>query len=143
VPDLAMGKFTRLLTRWTPKEIEAIEAAVVSGALHPRDAKMKLAFEITTIFYGEAEAQEAQAAFVSLFQQGEVPHDLPEYSLRTGQTVLDVLLAAGLVKSKSEGRRLIGQKGARLDGETLDKSEAPFPHPGILQVGKRRFVRVK
>ena len=143
VPDFAMGKFTRLLTRWTPKEIEAIEAAVVSGALHPRDAKMKLAFEITTIFYGEAEAQEAQAAFVSLFQQGEVPHDLPEYSLRTGQTVLDVLLAAGLVKSKSEGRRLIGQKGARLDGETLDKPDTPFPHPGVLQVGKRRFVRVK
>ena len=142
VPDFAMGKFTRLLTRWTPKEIEAIEAAVVSGALHPRDAKMKLAFEITAIFYSEAEAQEAQAAFVSLFQQGEIPHDMPEYPLRPGQTVLDVLLAAGLVGSRSKGRRLIRQKGVRLDGETLNKPFASFPHPGVLQVGKRRFVRV-
>jgi tyrosyl-tRNA synthetase len=57
--------------------------------------------------------------------------------------VLDVLAAAGLVASKSDGRRMIEQKGVKLDGEILDKFDAAFPHAGVLQVGKRRFVRVK
>jgi tyrosyl-tRNA synthetase len=68
---------------------------------------------------------------------------MSEYALQSGQTVLDVLVAAKLVASKSEGRRMIDQKGVRLDGEVLEKFEADFPHGGVLQVGKRRFVRVK
>jgi tyrosyl-tRNA synthetase len=58
-------------------------------------------------------------------------------------TVIDVLVGAGLASSKSEARRLIEQKGVRLDGATLERGDAPFPHAGVLQVGKRRFVRVK
>jgi tyrosyl-tRNA synthetase len=57
--------------------------------------------------------------------------------------VIDVLITAGLVTSKSEGRRMIDQKGVKLDGEVLEKADAVFSHPGVLQVGKRRFVRVK
>ena len=143
VPDFAMGKFFRLVTRWTPAEIENIEASISSGKIHPRDAKMKLAREIAGIFYGDAEAQAAEEAFVRLFQKGDLPKEIPEYPLQTGQTVLEVLLAAGLIASKSEGRRLIDQKGVRLDGEVLESFDAPFPHPGVLQVGKRKFVRLK
>jgi tyrosyl-tRNA synthetase len=57
--------------------------------------------------------------------------------------VTDVLLATGLAASKSEAKRLIDQKGIRLDGEALERGDLPFPHPGVLQAGKRRFVRVK
>ncbi|HEY3473710.1 MAG TPA: tyrosine--tRNA ligase, partial [Anaerolineales bacterium] len=53
IPDFAMDKYTRLATRWSPQEIEAFESEVQSGRLHPRDAKMKIAYEITSIFYGE------------------------------------------------------------------------------------------
>ena len=62
--------------------------------------------------------------------------------MQAGQTVLDVLLEGKLVASKSEGRRMIDQNGVRLDGETLNDGGQPFPHPGVLQVGKRRFLRV-
>jgi len=48
-----------------------------------------------------------------------------------------------LAESKSKARALIDQKGVRLDGETLDRADAPFPHAGVLQVGKRRYLRVK
>jgi tyrosyl-tRNA synthetase len=68
---------------------------------------------------------------------------MPEYDLKPGQTVLEVLVVAGLVTSKSDGQRMVEQKGVRLDGEVMEKFDAPFPHPGVLQVGKRRFVRVK
>lgn len=143
IPDAAMGQFARLVTRWLPAEVSAFEAGLKSGSVHPRDAKMKLAHEITATYYSEAQADQAQEAFVRLFQQGQVPAEMPEYTLQPGQTALDVLLAAGLVASKSEGRRMFEQKGVKLDGEVLEKFDTAFPHPGVLQVGKRRFVRVK
>jgi tyrosyl-tRNA synthetase len=103
---------------------------------------MKMAFEITSIFYGETEAAAAQEAFIAMFQKKEAPQAMPEYRLQEGQTILDVMLAAEMASSRSEARRLIDQKGVRLDGEVLERGDAPFPHAGILQVGKRKFLRV-
>jgi tyrosyl-tRNA synthetase len=143
IPDKAMGQFFRLVTRWSPKEITAMEQELETGKLHPRDAKMKLAREIVSIFYGNQQALAAEEGFIRLFQQKETPDEMPEYEMPAGASVLDVLMGAGLVSSKSEARRLIDQKGIRLDGETLERSDEVFPHPGVLQVGKRRFVRVK
>jgi len=143
IPDLAMGKYMRLATRWSPHEIEAFEKEVASGNLHPRDAKMKIAFEITSIFYGDAAAPKAQDAFVKTFQQKETPDEMPEYELGSGQTVLDVILAARMAASKTEARRLFDQRGVRLDGETIERGDVTFPHPGVLQVGKRKFLKVK
>jgi tyrosyl-tRNA synthetase len=142
VPDKAMGLYMRLVTRWTASEIAAKEKALASGSLHPRDAKVELALEITDIFYGAKEAQAAKESFASVFREGNVPEDLDTYKLIAKQTVLDVLVAAGLCKSKGEGRRLIEQGGVRLDGAALSDPNQPFPGPGVLQVGKRRFVRV-
>jgi len=143
VPDSAMGIYMRLVTRWTPHEIEKIEKDVVSGALHPRDAKMNMAAEIASIFYNDDEAKSARENFIKTFQQKEIPDEMPEFDLLPNQTVVDVILAAKLAESKSKARALIDQKGVRLDGEVLERGDAKFPHPGILQVGKRRFLRVK
>jgi tyrosyl-tRNA synthetase len=143
IPDSAMGTFYRLVTRFSPSEITAIEKGVADGSTHPRDAKMKLSREIVAIFHGDAAADAAQENFVRTFQQKEIPDEMAEYSLKSGQTVLDVLIEAGMADSKSKARALIDQKGVRLDGETLDRADAPFPHAGVLQVGKRRFLRVK
>lgn len=143
IPDFAMGTYMRLVTRWSPHEIESIENHMQSGKLHPRDAKMQIALEITSIFYGESEAQKAQDAFIRTFQQKEIPDQMPEFELQPSQTVLDVILAANMAPSKSEARRLFDQKGVRLDGETIERGDTVFPHPGVLQVGKRKFLRVK
>ena len=143
VPDSAMGIYMRLVTRFNPHEIAQIEKEVASGALHPRDAKMKMAKEIVSIFYSEAEAQTGQDNFIKMFQQKEIPDEMPEYELQAGQTVVDVILAAGMAESKSKARQLIDQKGVKLDGEVLERGDLQFPHPGVLQVGKRRFLRVK
>ena len=143
IPDLAMGKYMRLATRWNPQEIDTFEKDLGSGDMHPRDAKMKLAREITSIFYGDADAQKAEEVFVRTFQQKATPDEIPEYDLRSGQTVMDVILDAKMSSSKSEARRLFDQKGVRLDGETIERGDLPFPHGGVLQVGKRKFLRVK
>ncbi|MBN2502115.1 MAG: tyrosine--tRNA ligase [Anaerolineales bacterium] len=142
VPDKAMPDYFRMVTRWTASEVAERLTAIESGKVHPRDAKMELAREITAVFYSEAEAEQAQAEFVRVFQKGKLPEDMPEYALEAGQTVLDVLEAGGLVSSRGEGRRLLKQNGVRLDGDTLSDPDQLFPHAGVLQAGKRRFLKV-
>jgi tyrosyl-tRNA synthetase len=143
IPDAAMGTYFRLVSSFTPHQIADIEKAIKFGKMHPRDAKMKLAYDITSTFYGEAAAQSAQEAFVKTFRKKEIPDELPEFTMQPGQTVLEVILEAKLTGSRSEARRLLEQKGVRLDGEVIERGEVTFPHPGVLQVGKRRFVRIK
>ena len=143
IPDHAMGKFFRLVTRWTPEKIATIEKDLDKGHLHPRDAKMKLAREIVSICYSEEMASTAEIAFIRVFQQRETPIEIPEYVLQIGESVLEVLVNSNLVASKSEGRRMLAQRGVRLDNETLNNPAQIFPHPGILQIGKRLYLRVK
>src|SRR5512140_2408678 len=140
VPDSAMEKYMRLVTRWTPPYVNTLLKQVQAGEIHPRDAKMKLAREIVAVFYGAADAKAAEDAFVRVVQHKETPEDMPEFALTAGSSVRDVLLAAGLASSKSEAKRLIDQKGIRLDGEALERGDAPSPHPGGLQARKRRFL---
>ena len=143
IPDSAMDTYFRLVSRYTPAQIDELLANVESGKMHPRDAKMELGREIVSIFYGEAAAQPAQDAFIALFQKKDIPDDMPEYALEDGQTVLDVMIAADMVKSKSDARRMVDQGAVKLDGEPVERAGDVFPHPGVLQVGKRKFVRVK
>ena len=142
VPDKAMGLFFRLVTRWTPPEIATLEKDIAEGRLHPRDAKMSLAFEIVSIYHSPQAADQAQREFIRVFQQGDLPEEMEEYRLLPGQTVLDVV-STGFDMTKSEVRRLLEQKGVRLDGQPLSDAHAPFPGKGVLQVGKRRYLRIK
>ena len=142
VPDKAMGHFFRLVTRWTPPQIAELERGMAEGSLHPRDAKMKLSREIVSIFHSEEAALQAEQAFVRVFQLGDLPEEMPEYRLKPGQTVLEMLVEGKLVNSKSEGRRMLEQNGVRLGGQTLTDPNQAFPHPGVLQVGKRKYLRV-
>ena len=142
LPDLVMEKYMQLLTRWSPKKIDVLLKDMESGKVHPRDVKMKLSREVVSIFYGETEGVSAEQAFVRLFQEKEMPEEMPEFALKPGTTITDVLIETGLASSRSEAKRLITQMGIRLDGEVLQRGDTIFPHPGILQAGKRRFVRV-
>ena len=141
IPDSAMPIFFSLVTRWTPDEISVIERGLADGSLHPRDAKMKLAFEVTDSLYGTAGAESAQADFVNKYQKNLAPEEMPSFILKESLKCLDVLVDAGLVKSRSEGRTLIEQNAVRLDGEPV-KSWDENLRSGVLQVGKRKFLRL-
>ena len=144
IPDKAMPIYFRLVTRWALSEINVLEKEMTIGKISPMQAKKKMAREVTEVFYGIQSAQRAEENFENIHQRGNLPDDenLPTFKLRSGQSVLDVLTEGKLVASKSEGRRLIEQNGVRLDGETLKDANQVFPHPGILQAGKRRFLKV-
>jgi tyrosyl-tRNA synthetase len=143
LPDHVMPIYFKLVTRYTPDQIKSVEEALIRQTRHPRDVKMELAREIVSIFQGDADAVKAEEHFKRVFQEREMPAEMPDFELTSDQTVVDVILAAKMAASKSEARRLIDQKGVRLDGEVLERGDVLFPHPGVLQVGKRKFLRVK
>ena len=142
IPDQAMPVFARLVTRWSPEQIAQHEAGLANASLHPRDAKMQLAREIVGAFWGDDQAEAAQADFVRVFQQRDMPEEMPVYALQPGQTLLDVLEAAGLASSRSQARRLVEQNGVRLDGQVLRDPLSVLPSGAILQVGKRHFIKI-
>lgn len=141
IPDFAMPSFFRLVTRWVPSQIEALEKGIKDGSVHPRDAKMKLAYEVSASFYSDEEAQKAQEAFIRKFQKKETPDEMPEFKLTGTQTIMDVMLASNLAGSKGDARRLIDQKGVRLNGDVIEDGRITAV-PGVLQVGKRNFLRL-
>jgi tyrosyl-tRNA synthetase len=142
IPDSAMGQFFRLTTRLTPPEIAEIENGVKNGSMHPRDAKMRLAREIVSAFYSDDEAFSAQQVFIDTFQKGSIPEDIPNFKLLGGQSIVDVLIEADLAKSKGEARRLIEQKGVKFEGVVVEDSIQVMDKAGVLQVGKRHFLRL-
>ena len=142
IPDKAMGVFARLVTRWTPDEIDQLESQLSRGELHPKEAKMSLARELVSIYHGESASEKAEAEFIRVFQEQGQPEEIPEYKLNPGQTVLDVLEDSGLSESRSQSRRLIQQNAVRLNEQKLEDPHAEFPGKGVLQVGKRRFIKI-
>jgi tyrosyl-tRNA synthetase len=142
IPDKSMPTYFRLVTRFKPSEIEFVEKRMVSGELHPRDAKIMLAKEIVGSFYGDKDSQEAQEAFIRLFQKHDSPEQVAEFKLTPGMSLALVLVSTGLAGSKGEARRLVDQKGVKLDGEILTSAGDVLNRPGMLQVGKRHFVRL-
>jgi tyrosyl-tRNA synthetase len=144
IPDEAMLSFYKLVTRLEPPQIAQIEADLKSGRLHPRDAKMRLAREIVSIFHGDEAAMQAEEHFKTVFQQHELPPDMPEYPVSGPISLPDLMVAAGVAPSKREARRLIEQGGVKLDGQEIKSIEA-IVTPGqaqVLQVGRRRFVKL-
>lgn len=140
VPDMAMGKFFRLATRWTPEKIIEIETSLKDGA-HPRDVKMRLAWEITSAFYGDPAADAAQEHFRTVFIRGDVPEGVPTVKFNGESKLVEFMVANQLAKSKNEARRLIEQGGVKLDGQTVTDTKVST-RAGLLQVGKRSFVKI-
>ncbi len=133
-----------MVTDVPEEEIAAMKESVAGGA-NPRDLKMRLGRELVTQMHGAAAAAAAEAEFVRVFQQQEVPEEMPEHRVAAGTAVLDAILVAGMAQSRSEARRLIEQGGVYLDGERVDGPETQVAlggAPQVLRVGRRRFARI-
>lgn len=145
IPDALMMRYFELLTGIPDDELEQMRQSLATGALHPRDAKMRLAHMLTARFADTMGADAAQEEFVRVFQKHALPDDMPEHSVDAAPVgIVPLLVGAGLAPSNSEARRLIAGGGVRLDGEAVADSLLDVaPVDGmVLQVGKRRFVRL-
>jgi tyrosyl-tRNA synthetase len=105
-------------------------------------SRLELAKEITSAFFGDEAADHAKSEFINMFQKGDMPDEIPEFHPEGEPVLLDILVDSGLVKSKSQARRLIDQNGVKLDGEAAKDPYGLVSKGTIVQVGKRRFVKV-
>jgi tyrosyl-tRNA synthetase len=141
IPDKLMPRYYELLTDAAPGDI----AAISSGAIHPMEAKKKLARLIVSEYHDAAAADAAARYFESKFQRREVPDDIPAFKLGGSLWVCELMKQLHFASSTSEARRLLGQGAVRVDGITVTDINFRFV-PGqhkILEVGKRRIARIE
>lgn len=145
LPDELIIHYFTLTTDLPLFEIHAIEEQLKKGKANPRDLKSRLAREVIALYHGLARAQEAEAEFVRVFRDHELPEDMAEVALTMATWRPDELLVAlHLVSSKAEAQRVIGQKGMRCAGVIIkDWKQAVTVKDGdVVQVGKRRYAKV-
>jgi tyrosyl-tRNA synthetase len=146
IPDGLMEQWFRLAAYRPAPEVDKIVTGLRDGSLHPGETKRQLARDIVARYWGDAAAVDAEAHFDRVFREHDAPNDIPEFELPAEPTVwLPALLhAAGLVTSNSDGRRMLSQGAVKLDGSKLSEDSKTRADliGAVLQVGKRRFVRL-
>ncbi len=146
IPDALMWDWLLLLTDRPEAEIRAEKQAVEKGEQHPKRVKQQLARDLVTQFGGPEAAREAEAEFERVFAAGGAPDEVAEVTLSAGTALADLLVAAGLVASKNEARRMLDQGAVTLDGARASDPHAQLAarlDPYLVQVGKRRFARIR
>lgn len=143
IPDNLIIKYFELTTDMHPDEIDKIKDKLEKDEVNPRDIKMRLAREIVTLYHNDKEALAAEVHFKSLFQNNEIPEDIPNTKIMADETIIDVITKFTPGTSKSEAKRLILQGGIKVNGnKVLDFNNMTLRDNDVIQVGKRKFTRV-
>jgi tyrosyl-tRNA synthetase len=141
VSDAMMLRYYELLTEVEPSEL----AAIKDHAVHPMEAKKRLAGLIVEEYDGVEAARAARERFETLFQRREVPADVPVFRLDNEIWICELMKQLKFVPSTSEARRLVGQGAVRVDGEVVTDVNFRFV-PGrhnLIEVGKRRIAKIE
>ena len=145
IPDELMMRYFMLVTDMSIEEQEQLSKDLESGAAHPRDVKMKLAHTIVRLYHGEEAANFGQDEFVRVFQKHAMPTDIPEYKMDITEEpvfVPQLLSDAGLTASNGEARRSIKAGAFKIDGEKCNEEHIVLKDGMVLQVGKRKFIKI-
>ncbi len=148
IPDQLIYDYFVLATDVPVADLATIKSQLGSGKMNPRDLKRRLAREIVSLYHSPDAARAAEEEFDRIFVKKGVPDEIPEISLAGDNgalPVLRILTETRLAASNSEARRLIEQGGVSADGQPVTDYKAVLSgRTGILlQVGKRKFVRVQ
>ncbi|HEX6550174.1 MAG TPA: tyrosine--tRNA ligase [Gammaproteobacteria bacterium] len=147
ISDDLMWRYFELLSFRPLSDIEVLRRSVAEGA-NPRDVKFELGIEIVDRFHGDGSGVRARDAFIARFQQGALPENMPELEISIagdGIAIAQLLKQCQLTASTTEANRMLEQGGVRVDGEKISdkglrlKTGAEY----VLQVGKRRFARIR
>ncbi len=144
ISDELSWRYYELLSAKTLKEIAMLKVDVTKGTLHPKVAKENLALEIVTRFHNEELAKLAKSEFDNVFKANQLPTDMPEFTLCSGIWIAQALVDIGLEPSTSQARRDIKQGAIKIDQAKLsDEKYLLKSGEYVLQVGKRKFAKVK
>ena len=144
IKDEMIDKWFILAADANEETLDSIESQIKDPSVNPMDLKRELARNVVALYYDQETALEAEDHFNNLVFQKGVPDDMLEYRLDGEKLLVDLIADSGLLKSKSEARRMINQGAVRLDGALVDDTNAIVCVDGaqVLKVGKRRFLRI-
>jgi tyrosyl-tRNA synthetase len=142
VPDKAMAVYHKLLFGYTQAQLDELAERMQAD---PMGIKKALAARLVAEYYGADGAEKGAAHFATVIQGQGLPDDMPSYAIQAPARGVDILADAGLTSSKGDAKRQIKGGGVRANGEKVADFEAEISMaslPVVLQVGKRKFVRV-
>lgn len=143
--DNLMINFLELATKIPLPEIEKIKKELKSGRINPRDVKARLAREIVSLYCGQEKAKKAEKEFERVFKERKTPSKVLKIPIKEKQlNILDLLVKTKLASSKSEAKRLILQKGVRIDNQVQQDWQKliKIKKGTIIQMGKRKFAKI-
>jgi tyrosyl-tRNA synthetase len=149
IPDALIHRYFLLATDAGTEELDAIRMRLAAKGTNPRDVKAELARRIVSMYHSAEAGDEASAEFDRMFRDGRPPDDMPTFVLSGGADgigVVDALAACGLVKSKSDARRLIQANAVRVDAVRVEDEFGvlpPRPAAYEIRVGKRAWARAQ
>ena len=146
VSDELMWRYFSLVLCLPKEEVAGLQAAVASGARHPRDVKDELGRLMVAKFHGEAAGIEASAEFARVFSQNQLPTDIPEVVVPAAKIgILNLMVKAGLAPSTSEARRLVQAGAVHLGADKVSDVRLEIqPKAGlVIRSGKRGFAQIK
>lgn len=146
ISDELMFRYYELLSDLASDDIALMKQRMTSGELHPKEIKKKLARELTARFYSSDAAMAAEENFEKVFQKKGLPDEIPEIQINADGPVWlpQLLVDTELVKSTSDGRRMIKQNAVTVNGEKMASESITIEPVGevLIKVGKRRFCKV-
>ncbi len=144
ISDDLMWKYYELLSSKSLKEVEALKEGVKKGEIHPKSAKEALAMEIVERYHNKEAALRAKEEFDKVHKQRELPSDIKEFEFEGPIWIAKALVESSLEPSTSQARRDIKQGAVRVDKKKIDDEQMKLEKGEyILQVGKRKFAKVK
>ncbi len=144
ITDELICRYFELITRVPMEEINAIKKSMAKGELNPRDAKIQLAKEIITTYHDKKAADNAEERFLLVFSKGDIPDDIPVINITETEAWLPKFLSEHkMVPSTSEGRRMLQQGAVKVNGEKYNEENITLQDEMVIQVGKRKFIKVK
>ncbi len=134
IPDPLIEKYVRLISGLDERE----QAEVL--AMKPRDAKAALAHQLVKRLHGDDAARRAEEDFDLKFRKHETPDRIDEFATGFPIRLIEAMVKSGLAKSNGEARRLLQQRGVKIDG-VVATGDDPLNPASVVQVGKRRWIR--
>lgn len=148
--DELIFDYFEFCTRIPTTEIKEMKKDFDKKKVNPKNLKSKLAKELVKFFWGEKEAEISQINFEKIFKEKKLPDSIPLVTLKEKKlNILEILTKTGLAVSKTQAKKLIEENGVKIiENKTKRvvgdwKEEIKIENNLIIQVGKRKFVKIK
>ena len=144
IPDNIIFSWFNLATNIDSSELENIKKKLESDSINPMEIKRLLARKIVEFYYDSNSALDAENHFNTVIVSKGVPDNIEDFIIEESMLLIDVIIKANMLSSKSEARRMIKQSAVKIDGNAIDDIhyKIPLNKNIILKVGKRKFLRI-